>query len=269
MIPTAEDPLLVVELFAGIGAQRMALRNLGIPHRVVAMAEIDRHAVASYTAIHGETPNLGDVRGIEELPECDLVTYSFPCQDLSVAGLRRGMDEGSGTRSSCLWEVGRLIRMAAERERLPEALLMENVDAITNRRNMPSFQSWIQELYECGYTSSYDILDARDFGVPQRRRRCFMVSATGGRRFVFPEGERTGRTLMDILEGDVPESYYLSDEAIAKYEEHRRRHDAKGHGLGWRPVTPGDVGHPLTGNPSRHSQNFLVTDGVYGGGDRR
>lgn len=117
MMPTAENPLRVVELFAGIGAQRMALRNLGIPHEVVAMAEIDRHAIASYLAIHGDTPNLGDVREIESLPDCDLLTYSFPCQDLSVAGLQKGMDEGSGTRSSCLWEVGRLIRTAAERER--------------------------------------------------------------------------------------------------------------------------------------------------------
>lgn len=103
--------LRVVELFAGIGAQRMALTLEGIPHTVVAISEIDRHALASYEAIYGDCPNLGDITKIEKLPPCDLVTYSFPCQDLSIAGKRQGM--GEGTRSGLVWEVMRLL----ERER--------------------------------------------------------------------------------------------------------------------------------------------------------
>lgn len=107
----------VVELFAGIGAQREALRRLGIPHEAY-ISEIDPYAIRSYTAIHGDTPNLGDVTQIRHLPDdVDLLTYSFPCQDLSIAGNRAGMAAGSGTRSALLWEVGRLIRDAVERER--------------------------------------------------------------------------------------------------------------------------------------------------------
>ena len=111
-----EGKLRIVELFAGIGAQAMALEQLGIPFEST-VCEIDRNAYASYCAIHGDTPNLGDITKVEHLPDCDLMTYSFPCQDLSVAGKRRGMSEGSGTRSSLLWEVSRLLMDAIERER--------------------------------------------------------------------------------------------------------------------------------------------------------
>ena len=111
-----EGKLRIVELFAGIGAQAMALEQLGIPYEST-VCEIDRNAYASYCAIHGDTPNLGDITKVEHLPDCDLMTYSFPCQDLSVAGKRRGMSEGSGTRSSLLWEVSRLLMDAIERER--------------------------------------------------------------------------------------------------------------------------------------------------------
>ena len=104
--------LRVFEAFAGIGTQRMALKRIGVPHEVVAISEIDRHALAAYTAIHGDTLNLGDIRGISSggAPDRDLFTYSFPCQDISIAGKKRGFAAGSGTRSSLLWECERIIR---------------------------------------------------------------------------------------------------------------------------------------------------------------
>ena len=111
-----EGKLRIVELFAGIGAQAMALEQLGIPFEST-VCEIDNNAYKAYCAIHGDTPNLGDITKVEHLPDCDLMTYSFPCQDLSVAGKRKGMSEGSGTRSSLLWEVSRLLMDAIERER--------------------------------------------------------------------------------------------------------------------------------------------------------
>lgn len=107
--------LRVIELFAGIGAQASALEKLGIEFTST-VAEIDDKAYLGYCAIHGDTPNLGDITKIEHLPECDLLTYSSPCQDISVAGEKRGMVEGSGTRSSLLWEVGRLLEDMRERE---------------------------------------------------------------------------------------------------------------------------------------------------------
>ena len=108
--------LRVVELFAGIGAQAQALENLGLDFTST-VCEIDDKAYKSYCAIHGETPNIGDITKVEHLPECDLLTYSYPCTSVSIAGKQEGMVEGSGTASSLVWEVGRLLDDASERER--------------------------------------------------------------------------------------------------------------------------------------------------------
>ena len=122
---TQENPLRLIELFAGIGSQTQALKNVGVPHTVVSISEIDKNAIKSYTALHGETVNLGDIREIRELPEADFWTYSFPCQDISVAGHGAGIKEG--TRSGLLLEVERLLKVAAEKGTLPKYLLLENV----------------------------------------------------------------------------------------------------------------------------------------------
>lgn len=160
--------LRVVELFSGIGAQRMALTLAGIPHEVVAIAEIDRHALASYEAIHGDCPNLGDITKVERLPDCDLVTYSFPCQDLSLAGKRAGM--GEGTRSGLVWEVVRLLESA---ERRPEWLLMENVPQVLTS---PLWPDLLRRLEAMGYRNRWAKLDSSRFGSAQKRVRAFMVS---------------------------------------------------------------------------------------------
>ena len=183
------------------------------------------------------------------------------CQDLSVAGYKRGMAKGSGTRSALLWEVGRLLEDAVDDGRAPDCLLMENVPAILNKVNIDSFNQWIAFLDELGYMSAYKVLNATYFGVPQNRKRCFMVSSRDGRTFVFPEGEPTTRRLKDVLEDDVDESFFLSDEKIALYEAHRKRHDAQGHGLGWKPRTPEDEGRTVTCDRTRHGGNFLITEG--------
>lgn len=115
---TKEHPLRVIELFSGIGAQRSALERANIPHKVVAISEIDKFALKSYNEMYnhcldsGETINLGDITKIKpkDVPDCDFMTYSFPCTDLSIAGRQQGMDMNSGTRSSLLWECERLIK---------------------------------------------------------------------------------------------------------------------------------------------------------------
>lgn len=263
--PTEDRPLEVVELFAGIGAQAKALENLGIPHRIVAISEIDKYAILAYEAIHGRVNNLGDVTKIEHLPHSDLLTYSFPCQDLSVAGHRRGMEAGSGTRSSLLWQVGRLLEDAYDRGDTPVHLVMENVDAILNRQNIGAFERWISELHDYGYYSSYEIMNAVDFGVPQSRKRCIMVSTTDRMKFMFPRGQPTEKRLRDVMEKSVPESYYLSEEKIAKYQEHKARHDAAGHNLGWVVRTDGDLGRTVTCDRTRNGANFILEDGEING----
>lgn len=129
----------VFEAFSGIGAQAEALKELGLDYEVVGTSDIDKHANAGYEAIHGPVKNYGDITKIEHLPECDLLTYSYPCTSISLAGKREGMVEGSGTASSLLWEIGRLLKDMQERGVLPEILLMENVDAVLNRVNKPEF----------------------------------------------------------------------------------------------------------------------------------
>lgn len=221
------DAIRLVELFSGIGAFSKALANLGIPYERVAMCEIDPHAIKVYEALHGPTPNLGDISNVEHLPDCDLLTYSFPCQDLSNAGKKQGMSKGKNTCSGLLWEVERLLLDARERERegdgqkhLPRHLIMENVDAILYATNMIDFEKWIKSLTYMGYTSSYAVLDASDYGVPQKRKRCFMVSAIGYDSLIFPPACPDGRVLKDILEVDVPDKFYLSEKAMDGLRAH-------------------------------------------------
>lgn len=208
--------LRVFEAFSGIGTQRMALRNLGIEHEVVCIAEIDKFAIRSYEAIHGETLNLGDVSKIDpnDVPDHDLFTYSFPCQDISVAGKGKGFKPESGTRSSLLWECEKIIEA-----KKPKYLLMENVKALIFKKFKPGFEKWLRLLEELGYTNYWQVLNAKDYGIPQNRERVFVVSIrkdvdTGD--FTFPEGFDNGLRLKDFLEDEVDEKFYISQEKTEK-----------------------------------------------------
>ena len=256
-----QHKLRLFEAFAGIGAQAAALERLGIPFTAV-VSEIDEPAYRSYCAIHGDTPNLGDISKIEHMPECDLMTYSYPCQDLSCAGLQKGMSEGSGTRSSLVWEVLRLLKDAKERDCLPENLVMENVPALLQKKFFPEFEKFCGELEELGYTNSYAVLNAKDFGVPQNRKRVFMVSSLHHGKFIFPKGFPLKKRLKDVLEEDVDESYYLSEERIAKYERHRQRQEENDRNFGWKPIDPNekDMCNAVTTLPERHATGNYIKE---------
>ena len=160
------------------------------------------------------------------------------CTDISMAGKREGMEEGSGTRSSLLWEVGRFLDDYKERGCLPEVLLMENVDAILFKANMPGFQRWMDRLADMGYTNSYQVLNAKDYGVPQNRKRCFLVFTLTKGALVFPAPIPLKIRMKDLLEKDVPESFYLSEERIATFERHKKRQEENGRGFGYKPRDP-------------------------------
>lgn len=212
-------PIRLIELFAGVGSQAMALRNLGLEYETVAISEFCPHADKAYRQIHGEVNNLGDITQIESLPECDLLTYSFPCQDLSISGLRKGMCRTSNTRSSLLWEVERLLREYKESGRhLPETLLMENVKGLLFKDNIRAFHEWISILSELGYTSSYTVMNAKNFDVPQSRERVFMVSRLNDEYFIFPPGTPTELRIKDILEENADSSLYVNDELVETAE---------------------------------------------------
>ena len=143
-----------------------------------------------------------------------MLTYSFPCQDLSLAGKLGGMKEGSGTRSSMIWEVGRILTELKEEKQLPDVLIMENVPTVCGEKNKEDFNKWLNFLENLGYQSYYKILSATDYGIPQTRRRCFVVSLLGEYYYDFPGGFPLQLKLKDMLEDEVDEKYYLSKKMI-------------------------------------------------------
>jgi DNA (cytosine-5)-methyltransferase 1 len=210
---TAENPLRLIELFAGIGSQTQALTNIGIAHKVVAISEIDKYAIQSYEAMHGKANNLGDIRKIEELPDADLWTYSFPCQDISVAGKGAGIKEG--TRSGLLFEVERLLCVASEKGTLPKYLLLENVKNLVSKKFKADFDKWLDFLAELGYTNYWKVLNAKDYGIPQNRERVFCISIRGEHKpFVFPKPKELTIRLRDMIDETVDERFYLKESTI-------------------------------------------------------
>ena len=210
---TTENPLRLIELFAGIGSQTQALTNIGIAHKVVAISEIDKYAIQSYEAMHGKANNLGDIRKIEELPDADLWTYSFPCQDISVAGKGAGIKDG--TRSGLLFEVERLLRVASEKGTLPKYLLLENVKNLVSKKFKSDFDKWLDFLAELGYTNYWKVLNAKDYGIPQNRERVFCVSIRGEHEpFVFPKPKELTIRLRDMIDEAVDERFYLKESTI-------------------------------------------------------
>jgi len=214
-------PIRLIELFGGIGSQAMALRNIGADFEHYRLVEWDKYPVASYNAIHGtsfEPTDITKIHGadlgiVDTMEYCYIMTYSFPCQDLSVAGKMAGMQKGSGTRSGLLWEVERLLN---EVEELPQVLLMENVPQVHSAKNMPDFQRWIDFLAGKGYANFWQDLNARDFEVPQNRQRCFMVSVLGGKIYKFPEKKPLKTVMKDYLLDQVEDKYYITSEKAKK-----------------------------------------------------
>jgi DNA (cytosine-5)-methyltransferase 1 len=208
-------PIRLIELFAGVGSQAMALRDIGANFEHYRVVEFDKYPVASYNAIHGTNFPTMDITKIhgEDLGIVDtdtyeyIVTYSFPCQDLSVAGHGKGMTKGSGTRSGLLWEVERLLN---EVEELPQILLMENVPQVHSKKNMSDFQNWLDFLESKGYQTYWQDLNAMNYGVAQSRNRCFALSILGGGEFKFPEPIPLTKVMKDYLDEEVEERYYVN-----------------------------------------------------------
>lgn len=216
--------LKVIELFAGVGAQRRALQKANIEHQVIAISEIDRYAIQAYNAIHGDTPNLGDIKKIEKLPKADLWTYSFPCTDISLAGRMSGFEKDSGTHSSLLWEVQRLLTTANDDGTLPKLLLMENVKNLLSKKFKPLFDEWCKYLEDLGYKNFYKVLNAKDYGIPQNRERVFMISIKDtDELYQFPSEINLDTKLGDYLEPVVDEKYYLSAKLIDCFTDMKNR----------------------------------------------
>lgn len=216
-----DKPIRLIELFGGISCQAQALLNLGVDFENYRYCDFDKYACQSHNEIMGTNDKPSDItkwKG-EDLGICDtdkycyIMTYSFPCTDLSTAGKMAGMERGSGTRSGLLWEVERLLK---ESNALPQVLLMENVPQVHGKKNKASFDEWCQFLESLGYKNYWKDLNAKDYGVPQSRNRCFMVSLLGDYSYEFPEPIELKLGLEDLLqpEEDVDERYYLSNKMV-------------------------------------------------------
>lgn len=224
-------PIKLIELFAGYGSQAMALKRLQddglctFEHHLA--VEFDKFAIQSYNIVHGTNFPVMDIRDINAQQLCItdkkrftyLLTYSFPCQDLSIAGLQKGMSKGGNTRSGLLWEVERLLDECLDYNgNLPDVLLMENVPQVIGTNNIKDFQDWELKLEKLGYSNFIEILNSKDYGIPQNRKRCFMVSILGNYNYKFPKPFELKLRLKDLLqdEEEIDESYYLSD-AMVEY----------------------------------------------------
>ena len=211
----------VIELFAGVGSQAMALRNIGIDYEVIGISEIDKFAIKSYEAIHGEVHNFGDISKIEKLPYCDLLTYSFPCQDLSILGKQKGMSKE--TRSGLLLEVERLLLKAKENGTLPKYCLLENVKNLVGKKFLKDFERWLNFLNSLGYYSNWEVLNARDYSIPQNRERVFVVSSLENIHYVFPKKQELKIKMKDLLEEKVDDKYYLSEKYLKCFSDMKNR----------------------------------------------
>lgn len=199
----------VLELFAGIGACSKALTRLGIEHEIVDAVEIDKYAIQSFNAIHGTNFEPQDITQWDKDIRVDLIMHGSPCQDFSVAGLNKGGDKGSGTRSSLMYETLRIVEKVK-----PKYVIWENVKNLLSKKHRHNFDAYIEAMDKLGYHSQYQVLNAKDFGVPQNRERVFTVSIRNDLNvdFKFPEPQELTIRLKDVLEPQVDDKYYLSDE---------------------------------------------------------
>lgn len=277
-----EKPIRLIELFAGIGSQHQALKNLGVEINRSTICEWQVNSIQTYNDIHirdykdysqgkdkdwlidflankgvsidynspmtkqqlsrkGESwlrntynniiatnniVNIMSAKG-EDLDIINtnkydyIMTYSFPCQDLSLAGKGGGMGRDGGTRSGLLWQVERLLK---ETKELPQILLMENVPEVIGMNNIKHFQEWELFLRQLGYSNYCEVLNAKDYGIPQNRNRAFMVSILGDWLYRFPQKQELKLRLKDMLETEVDENYYLSErEPIISFKSKDKR----------------------------------------------
>lgn len=251
----------VIELFAGIGSQREALKRANIEHEIVAISENDKYASRAYELLHGKTNNLGDIKKIERLPKADLWTYSFPCTDISISGRMKGFDKGSNTHSSLLWEVQRLLEVNKANNELPKYLLMENVKNIVSKKFMHLFQVWLDYLESLGYKNFYKVLNAKDYGIPQNRERCFMISIRDkDAHYEFPKPIPLTKKLADLLENEVDEKYFLSEKLITCFTDMKDRHGLI-RGLRFRPKYMSEVDYAFaitTHAGYRPTDNYII-----------
>ena len=220
-----QHPLRVFEAFAGYGSQSLAFKYLQENHpefdfKIVGYSEIEPSAIQAYRLLHGwDIPNFGDVTRIDwnEVPDFDFISWSSPCQDFSNAGLRKGGEEGSGTRSSLIFQEKRMLAV-----KKPKYVMLENVKGLLSEKMRKYFFQYLRDLDSFGYTSFYKVLNSKDYGIPQNRERIFVISILRTEddpnpEYHFPSPIKLETTVEDMLEDNVSPEYFMSQQLLEKY----------------------------------------------------
>lgn len=202
-----------LELFGGIGSPRKAFINLGVSIKAIDYVEIDEKAVRSYNAMFKKdlAYKTQSVVGYNLKP--DILIHGSPCQDFSIAGHQKGADEGTETRSSLMWETIHIIQQMGVWK--PRVVIWENVKNVLSKHMKHNFNRYLEEMQKLGYTSNFEILNAMDFGLPQKRERVFTISCLDGSLFNFKTLERKSmRSIKEFLEETKEEKYIVSQPSM-------------------------------------------------------
>ena len=247
-----KKPIRVITLASGYDSQCLALKYAGIPFDLVYWCEYDpttpntpieqQPAVVAHNIFFTEYSdrNLGDLTKVDwekiaaEVGEIDLLTTSTPCTDISLAGKQAGFEKGSGTRSSILWNVEDAIKYLK-----PKWIMFENVRNTVSPKYIPLFLEWVRIVNSYGYNTVWKVLNAVDYNCPQNRERVFAISSrldVSNLAFTFPEPVEPTIKLLDLIDDEVPENYYLSDEKVKAYLDRTKMHKNKGDGFQFKPL---------------------------------
>lgn len=286
----SDYPLRVIELFGGIGACSKALSRIGIPHVISDYVENDKYAVASFNAIHGTDFAPQDIKVWDKshyCPNChrvfdtgkfdpddnefyddvcpycggtpcedirgniDLIMHGSPCQDFSAAGLGKGGDEGSGTRSSLMYETIRIVDKIR-----PQYVVWENVKNILSKKHKHNFDAYLDRMKELGYTNYFQVLNAKNYGIPQNRERVFTISIRGDQAYTMPQGEPNENQIDRLggMYGQTTRWGVYNKEGLAPTLT-----AAMGEGGGHTPMVP-DFEFPEPQPLDKTTKDFLETD---------
>ena len=205
----------ILELFGGIGSPRKALINLGIPVKAIDYVEIDEKAVKSYNSIFKKDLEYKTQNVVGYNLKPDILIHGSPCQNFSIAGKQEGGDKGSNTKSSLMWETINIINQMGEWK--PKVVIWENVKNVLSKHMIHNFNLYLSEMESMGYTNSYEVLNALDFGLPQRRERVFTISMLNGIKFNFNKLERKAyRPISEFLEDTTEDKYIVTQQSILK-----------------------------------------------------
>ena len=258
-----KEKIKVLELFGGIGACTQAFKKAGIDHEIVDYVEIDKYAVASYNAINGTEFKPQDICLWDKDINVDLICHGSPCQNFSIAGDQAGGDEGSGTKSSLMYETIRIVKKIR-----PKYIIWENVKNLLSKKHIHNFEAYQEAMRELGYVNYYQVLNAKDYGIPQNRERVFTVSIrediwdktynSFGKLFEFPEPFPIEKKLKDILDDEVDEKYYLSEDRLDVIYKWEQRQKENGRGFRFDVKNGDSVGRAVTTGSDRPAETNYV-----------